>query len=164
MKTFKQINKEKDIINSFVDYATDFLGIETKPNIKLDHSAISAYENRSFGSYSPSENFIRVSVDKRHLADVLRTIGHELVHHAQNEQGILNNESGLTGSEHENEANSLAAVLLRNFGKENPLIYEDYENPYRWDWGTPEGTKYMIKLHPWNIIDTNVAKKIVKKK
>jgi len=25
---------------------------------------------------------------------------------------------------------------------------EDYENPYRFDWGTPEGTKYMMKMTP----------------
>lgn len=27
-------------------------------------------------------------------------------------------------------------------------VKEDYENPYRFDWGTPEGTKYMKKMTP----------------
>lgn len=163
MKTFKEISKEKDIIDSFVEYATGYLNIKTAPSIRLDSSVVSAYENRSFGSYSPGEHTIRINTGNRHIADVLRTLGHELVHHAQNEQGVLHNESGQTGSEHENEANALAGVLLRNFGKSNPLIYEDYDNPYRWDWGTPEGTKYMLKLHPWNIIDPKVVKRITRK-
>jgi hypothetical protein len=32
--------------------------------------------------------------------------------------------SGETGSDIENEANAMAGVLLRNFGKQNPIIYE----------------------------------------
>ena len=27
-------------------------------------------------------------------------------------------------------------------------VNEDYENPYRFDWGTPEGTKYMQSMNP----------------
>jgi hypothetical protein len=27
-------------------------------------------------------------------------------------------------------------------------VKEDYENPYRFDWGTPEGTEYMKKMTP----------------
>jgi len=163
MKTFKQVSKEKDIIDSFVNYATDYLGIQSKPRIDLDGSIVSAFENRSFGSYNPNSNSIKVNTGNRHIADVLRTLGHELVHHRQKEGGVLHNESGVTGSDHENEANALAGVLLRNFGKNNPLIYEDYDNPNRWDWGTPEGTKYMIKLHPWNIIDPKLVKKLTSK-
>ena len=28
------------------------------------------------------------------------------------------------------------------------VVAEDYENPYRFDWGTPEGTEYMMKMTP----------------
>ena len=164
MKTFKEVIKEKEIIDNFVHYTARELGIKTLPRIELESSEDVAKINRSFGSYSPGASTIKVSTGGRHIADVLRTLGHELVHHAQNEQGVLNNESGETGSEHENEANAKAGVLLRNFGRSNPVIYEDYENPYRWDWGTPEGTRYMIKLHPWNIIDPNTIKKLLKNK
>ena len=58
------------------------------------------------------------------MADVLRTLAHELVHHKQNELGKLNNDSGKTGSDVENEANVKAGILMRDFGKEREEIYE----------------------------------------
>jgi hypothetical protein len=60
----------------------------------------------------------------RNLADILRTLGHELVHHKQNLDGKINAQSGITGSDEENEANAKAGVLLRKFGKINDDIYE----------------------------------------
>jgi hypothetical protein len=58
------------------------------------------------------------------MADILRTLAHELVHRRQDEQGRIDYNSGDTGSEIENEANSTAGVLLRNFGKVHENIYE----------------------------------------
>ena len=58
------------------------------------------------------------------MADILRTLAHELVHRKQAEDGRLNITSGETGSDIENEANAQAGVLLRNFGKLNKQIYQ----------------------------------------
>jgi Zn-dependent peptidase ImmA (M78 family) len=58
------------------------------------------------------------------MADILRTLAHELVHHKQNLDGRINYESGETGSDIENEANAKAGVLLRDFGKKNNEIYQ----------------------------------------
>jgi hypothetical protein len=58
------------------------------------------------------------------MADILRTLAHELVHRKQDEDGRLDITSGETGSEIENEANAQAGILLRNFGKTNKHIYE----------------------------------------
>ncbi|MFN9955946.1 MAG: hypothetical protein ACK55I_22850, partial [bacterium] len=59
-------------------------------------------------------------------ADILRTLGHELVHHRQNELGMLTMTSGETGSEIENEANVKAGIMMRDFGKTHEEIYESY--------------------------------------
>jgi hypothetical protein len=48
-----------------------------------------------------------------------------LVHRKQEEDGRLKINSGETGSPIEDEANSKAGVLLRNFGKINNNIYEN---------------------------------------
>jgi len=59
------------------------------------------------------------------MADILRTLAHELVHRKQEEDGRLTPTSGETGSPIEDEANAMAGVLLRNFGKINNGIYEN---------------------------------------
>jgi hypothetical protein len=79
---------------------------------------------RSFGQYDPSKKSIVTYVENRNMADVLRTLCHELVHHKQNEEGRLKANSGETGSDIENEANATAGIVLREYGKVNSMIYE----------------------------------------
>jgi predicted metalloprotease len=65
--------------------------------------------------------------DGRLIADVLRTIAHEMVHHKQNEMGVLKNleEAGKAGTKFENQANSIAGILIREYGKTNKKIYNE---------------------------------------
>jgi Zn-dependent peptidase ImmA (M78 family) len=79
---------------------------------------------RSFGYFSPNDNKIWVYCGNRNMADILRTLAHELVHRKQDEDGRISYESGKTGSEIENEANAKAGVLLRDFGKQHEEIYQ----------------------------------------
>jgi hypothetical protein len=58
------------------------------------------------------------------MDDCLRSLGHEMVHHKQNEEGRITDDSGDTGSEIENEANSKAGIFLRDFGKKHNDIYD----------------------------------------
>ena len=111
------------IIDRFMDYATDYLSID-RPKIKLINQDGYTQQHRSFGAYSPSDKKVMVVVHNRNMADILRTLAHELVHHMQNLDNRLTPKSGEDGSPDENEANSLAAVIMRKFGRENPDIYE----------------------------------------
>ena len=72
----------------------------------------------------PSEQKIMVVVHNRNMVDILRTLAHEMVHHMQNQDDRLDPKSGEDGSPEENEANSLAGVIMRQFGRNNPHIYE----------------------------------------
>jgi hypothetical protein len=130
VKSFKQFNEEtqlNDHISSFVDYACKELQIENRPMIHVINDKKAALENTSFGSYSPSDHKIAINIADRHTADILRTLAHELVHHRQNLDGLLHSEAGETGSTFENEANSLAGIMMRNYGKMNSKIYEETE-------------------------------------
>lgn len=130
MKKFREYLKEQETqssINDFMGYCKDNLGIAELPKLVIIDDRGAARENTSFGGYSPSERVIHLNIAGRHLADVLRTLGHELVHHKQNEDGVLHNYAGETGSEFENEANSKAGVIMRNYGKSNPAIYEEVQ-------------------------------------
>jgi len=116
-------NAKASVVNEFVNYCMEYLSID-RPKLKLINSNDYAYENRSLGGYLPSEEKIIVVVHNRNMADILRTIAHEMVHHMQNLDKRLTPTSGEDGSPDENEANSLAAVIMRKFGRDNPHIYE----------------------------------------
>ena len=80
---------------------------------------------KSFGGTNIHNGEIWVYIQNRNLADLLRTLCHELVHYKQFKDGrIKGPEDGKTGSELENEANSQAGIILRHYGKMNPAIFE----------------------------------------
>ena len=116
-------NNKAYTINHFTDYATNYLSID-RPSIKLITDPQYTQQNHSFGGYMPSNNNISVVVHNRNMADILRTLAHELVHHMQNLDDRLEDNSGEDGSPEENEANSLAAVIMRQYGRDNTNIYE----------------------------------------
>ena len=111
------------VINHFTDYATNYLSID-RPKIKIITDPQYTQMHHSFGGYMPSTSNISVVVHNRNMADILRTLAHELVHHMQNLDDRLTDNSGDDGSPEENEANALAAVIMRQYGRENSHIYE----------------------------------------
>ena len=125
LKESKLNESETATIGEFVKYAIKNLGIQNPPrNLSLSYDTNKAKEMRSFGYFSPNDNKIWVYCANRNMADILRTLAHELVHRKQDEDGRINYESGKTGSEIENEANAMAGVLLRDFGKQHEEIYQ----------------------------------------
>ena len=112
-------------IGEFIKYSIKNLGLQNLPSsLTLSYDNDQAKERRSFGYFDPNSKKIWVYVKNRNMADILRTLAHELVHRKQEEDGRLDIKSGETGSPIENEANALAGVLLRDFGKINNSIYE----------------------------------------
>jgi len=109
------------LMKKFVDYACDRLNID-EPKVFIINSPSYSQKYKSFGGYMPLNQEIKVVVHNRNMADILRTLAHELVHHMQN----LNNDelNGEDGSDSENEANAMAGIIMREFGRENPEIFE----------------------------------------
>jgi hypothetical protein len=117
--------KVKDIIShTAIQYAlklcVDELNLNELPQIEfIDEPFIGDDNQRSFGEFNG--NSIRVVAKDRHLVDLIRTLSHELVHWKQSLDSN-NTLDGSTGSDTENEANSVAGVIMRKFGK----MYPDY--------------------------------------
>jgi cytidyltransferase-like protein len=125
LKEGKLNESETATIGEFVKYAIKNLEIQKPPrNLTFSYDNAAAKEKRSFGYFDPNANKIWVYCGNRNMADILRTLAHELVHRKQDEDGRINYESGKTGSEIENEANAQAGVLLRDFGKQHEEIYQ----------------------------------------
>lgn len=116
--------QKKEIVEDFIQYCVKNLEIETIPEINFTEDRSWATGIHSFGQYRNGENSVHIYIGNRNLADILRTLSHELVHHRQNELGMLDSRSGDTGSEIENQANSISGILMRNYGGVNELIYE----------------------------------------
>lgn len=116
-------------LDDFMNYAKDYLKLESVPKIELVNNKKVAQENASFGGYYPGEKTIKVNIAGRHPVDVLRTVAHEMVHYRQDMDGQLEDVAmaGETGSTHENEANSEAGIMMRNYGRAKPAIYESYD-------------------------------------
>ena len=113
---------DKDsLFEKFMAYACNELQIQNPPTFEVRYEY--GEDQPSFGAYVPSKHHISVNPSNRNIVDVLRTLAHELVHAKQNEMGILQPDSGETGSEHENDANAIAGILMRDYGKQNPNIY-----------------------------------------
>ena len=118
--------KKNEVIKELIAFVMEKLGLskDQMPNIVISYDENEAAGMHSFGKYTPETNELRVVAVNRNLADVLRTLAHELIHHMQRLKGVLGQDSNDTGSEHENEANALAGVYMREFGAKNPIIFE----------------------------------------
>ena len=111
------------MLDSFVAFASDELGLKSLPNIKYQSEKDT---KKSFGGYNPVTNELVVATKNRHPMDIFRTVAHELVHHKQNGEGRIKDvaKEGSDGSDIENEANSLAGVIMRKFGRNNPKNFK----------------------------------------
>lgn len=117
-----QLNK--NLVREFMKHIVNELKLKKLPKITLSNDSQEAIDLRSWGGYQPSNKSIHIVVAKRHPADIFRTLAHELVHYKQDLEGRLKPNSGTTGSEEENEANSKAAVIMRNFAQVKPNLFE----------------------------------------
>jgi hypothetical protein len=140
---------------AFIKWAMGQLEIQTSPNILIGDDHAKAQEVRAMGYYSPSENQIWVLRGDRVPADWYRTLAHELVHWRQRERG--DQLDGSDGSEIENEANSKAAVLLREWGRSHPEIYvvpaKIQESTAQYSDLTGLDDRTLERLHKLGVID-----------
>jgi hypothetical protein len=116
---------EEDVLNvsDFVNFAKDFLGIDD--GVKVELAFEKTPDLRTTAYYHNSDRRVKVYVKDRAKIDIMRSIAHELVHHKQNMDGRLTDPEidGADGSPIENEANSLAGIIMRKWGRIHP---EDY--------------------------------------
>jgi len=118
---------KRENVNHFVEYATKRLKLKEQPKVTLVEDPEFSKQNHSLGGYNVESKEIFVATEGRLTADILRTIAHEMVHRKQDEMGLIGDsvKDGATGSDVENKANSIAAILLREYGKLNKTIYNE---------------------------------------
>ena len=113
------------ILHEFVRFAAEDLELKSLPEFDFMFDTKRSLENKSFGGYAPGAEHITITVKNRHVMDVCRTLAHELVHYSQDLKSELeDDDAGATGSPQENEANARAAVIMRNWGKLHPNLFD----------------------------------------
>jgi|APCry1669192010_1035390.scaffolds.fasta_scaffold00082_4 hypothetical protein len=120
MQTFRefveQLNRKEldEVLDRFLPFAQKYLNIKHLPPIRMVTGKESR-EMKSFGCWDGEK--ITLNPEGRHPVDVCRTLCHELVH------VVKNHTDGSDGSDHENEANAVAGVIMRKFAKANPDLF-----------------------------------------
>jgi hypothetical protein len=113
------------ILIDFIRFAAEDLELDRLPKFDFKFDTKRSVEHKSFGGYAPGAKHITITVLNRHIMDVCRTLAHELVHYSQDLKNELEDENaGATGSPQENEANAKAAIIMRNWGKLHPDLFD----------------------------------------
>lgn len=128
----------KNIIKQFIPFAKKQIGFENPPRLFLRNDPENAQNPLGKTAfYDPAEKSVTLYITGRHPKDILRSLGHELVHHKQNCDGQFDN-AGDTGEGYaqknphlrqmEIEANRDGNMCLRDFEdklkEENTIYYE----------------------------------------
>jgi hypothetical protein len=110
-----------EMFKKFLPLAMKILELDSLPKMEFV-TKVDETDQPTFGLYSNSDRVLKVALTNRHPNDILRTVAHELTHYKQDINNELDNDSGDTGSDHENEANATAGVIMRHFNK----LYPEY--------------------------------------
>lgn len=104
-----------EIIKDFISFTRDKLKINETVKVGLRKGRDRFI--RTTASYLPNENVNFVKCEGRALVDILRSIGHELVHNKQREAGVFNPNDKVQniGGHIEDQANSIAGILIKDF-------------------------------------------------
>jgi hypothetical protein len=111
-------------VANFVNFAKEYLGIDDGIKVALAFTRTPDLRTTAYYNYS-GEGSIKIYAKDRAIIDVCRSIAHELVHHTQFLDGRLLDavKDGEDGSPIENEANAVAGIIIRKWGKLHPEIY-----------------------------------------
>ena len=120
-ETLNEVAMNKDNVQEFIKFAKNALQLKEKVSVKLLEKR---HEHMTAACYDPNTNEISIYTKGRAFADVCRSLAHEMVHQKQNELGLLEADSGETGSDIENEANACAGIIMRNFGDVVGNLYD----------------------------------------
>ena len=114
------------LFRSFTLFCAENLPIEGNFKIYLV-SDRSKHGISTTALYEVGNNCCRIYAKNRALADVLRSVAHEMTHMMQDEMGLINGPIRDAGGFHEDQANARAGELIKLFAKSKKgrkAIYE----------------------------------------
>lgn len=119
MKLTKE-NIEK--VKAFAKHCIKELGLKGKIKIILSKHQTGM---PTAGYFNPETCEVFVAVRNRAMADIMRTLAHELTHCRQQQQGVDFPHDDKELQPYEDEANQKSGFLVRFYGRKNRDIYAD---------------------------------------
>lgn len=121
------LSQTEELFHDLCGFAQKRFGFKKPPTLHL----ISDIENASkplgkTAYYDPQGLAITIYTDNRHTKDILRSLAHELVHHTQNENGMLN-DTGYHGSGYAQKNKDLRQSEKEAYLKGN-MCFRDWED------------------------------------
>lgn len=115
----------EDEVHNLCGFAQERFGFKKPPSVVFNGDGANANKVLAkTGYYVPETMEIHVYVTGRHPKDILRSIAHELVHHNQNDKGILD-QGGYSGPGY-----AQVNPHLRKMEKQanDPMLFRDWED------------------------------------
>ena len=151
----------KDLVQKFYPYAKDKLGFEHPVRVIMRQDAENA--EQSLGKtayYDPENKLIVLYVTNRHPKDILRSFSHELVHHAQNCRGDLND---MTTQGHYAKDGKGREIEEEAYLQGN-LNLRDYEDQLKFEGEDQMNEHYQIAKEDFKKIIASVVSEIMDEK
>jgi len=147
----KRLSQHKEMLKKqFLVDCLKELKIKTLPKVIFTKNKS---KTETLGHNDLTNNEIVIFTRGRNMSDAFRTLAHELKHSEQFSTGEVTlenaNIAGKTGSPQENSATNFGGIMLRNFGKKFPEIYElSFDNDLN-ERGNFEKYQSLLKVqHP----------------
>ena len=142
----KNMHDVQFYLEEFYPFAKEALGFDKDATVVFESDLANAKNPLGkTAHYDPSSSTVTVYVDKRHPKDVMRSVSHELVHHAQNLRGDLNGgamEEGYAQSDDhlrkmEEEAYHKGNMIFRDWTdtRNNPEDQKNVMSRLMQEWG-----------------------------
>ena len=101
-------------LGDFINYCCDVLPIRCDFEIHI----VSARDSgMTTGVYIAGDRFIKVYAKGRALADVMRSVAHEMTHMMQDQSGLITGPVQDAGGFHEDQANARAGEYLKTYAR-----------------------------------------------
>lgn len=131
-ETLRRLGEAKDIITKLIQECKTNLGYDKDPTIVfLENEENATQLFGKTGYYDPHKYKIAIYTTGRHPKDCLRSLTHELVHHAQNCRGDLLEASSNVGDGYA-QNNEVLRELEREAYEKGNLMFRDFEDNFKY--------------------------------
>tara|TARA_R110001606_G_scaffold122840_1_gene255915 strand:+ start:25 stop:765 length:741 start_codon:yes stop_codon:yes gene_type:complete len=131
-KSGMDLSQSEELFHGLGQFAQERMGFKKPPSLNLtsDNKNASKALGRT-AHYDPQGMSVTIYTDGRHTKDILRSLAHELVHHTQNENGMLN-DSGYHGQGYAQRNKNLRKSEEEAYLQGN-MCFRDWEDGLKQD-------------------------------